>query len=464
MDSREKAVEYANQHREAFLDDFIAFLRIPSISTLEEYKEDIQRAAEWVAGQLEGCGLESVSIIPTNKHPIVFGEWLKAGVNSPTILIYGHYDVQPADPIELWETDPFEPEIIGDKIYARGASDMKSLVLASIKALSSIARTSSEFPINIKVLIEGEEEIGSPSIQDFILDHKELLACDFILNLDAGILGPEIPSLTYGLRGIAYFDVSVETNPTDLHSGRYGGVVYNAGQVLCDLIAGMKDEQGKIQLPNFYQDVRPLSERQKESIKLLPTTDDWWKEQSGAVSLFGERGFSSTERASSRPTLDVNGLYCGFTGEGSKTVLPARAMAKISMRLVPDQTAEKIHRNLTTYFQENIPDPGIKWEVNLHHSARPVVVDLDSKPIKAAELALQKVWDKKPLFWHAGGSIALLGHFQEMLDVDVLMMGFFMHDDNIHAPNEKFHLPNLYRGIEAYIHFLFELKDIYSEE
>jgi acetylornithine deacetylase/succinyl-diaminopimelate desuccinylase-like protein len=222
----------------------------------------------------------------------------------------------------------------------------------------------------------------------------------------------------------------------------------------------MKDGKGKILLPDFYKDVKLLSEKERDAVNSLPTTDEWWKAQSGADALFGEEGFTSTERASSRPTLDVNGLICGFTGEGSKTVLPAKAKAKISMRLVPDQSADKIHKSLYKYLEGNIPDPSIKCEVKLHHSARPVIVDLDYKPVRAAEKALEEVWNKKPLFWRAGGSIALIGQFQEMLDVDVLMMGFFMHDDNIHAPNERFHVPNFYRGIEAYIHFFYELGDL----
>ncbi|NOZ29300.1 MAG: dipeptidase [Chloroflexi bacterium] len=455
MSELDAAINYAREHEQAFLEDLKALLRIPSISALPEWKPDIQRAAEWIAAQLQDLGFDAVQVMPTKGHPVVYGEWLKAGPDAPTILFYGHYDVQPADPLELWETDPFDPQVRGDNIFARGASDMKGQVVAHLKAIESLIRTTG-LPVNVKYMIEGEEEIGSPSLGAFIEEHRSLLSCDLCLNGDSGILAPDLPSIVYALRGLAYFEIHVQGPASDLHSGTFGGVVENPAQALCRLIAGMKDERGRITLPGFYDDVRPLSEEERADLAKLPQTDAWWQEQTGAPALFGEEGYTATERATARPTLDVNGLLSGFIGEGTKTVLPSKAMAKISMRLVPDQHPDRIHEGLRAYLEANAP-PTITWELEYIASCLPAIVERDSKAIRVASQALEAVWGKPPLFTRMGGSVPVVGMIKELLNVDSLMLGFGLPDDNLHAPNEKFHLPNFFRGIETYIRFMHEI-------
>ena len=455
MSNAEAAIAYAREHRQAFLEDLQALLRIPSVSTLPERKDDVQRAAEWVATQLRDLGLESVAVMETSGHPVVYGEWLKAGPEAPTVLYYGHYDVQPVDPLELWVSDPFDPQVRGDDIFARGASDMKAQIVAHLKAVESMIRTTG-LPINLKYLIEGEEEIGSPSLGAFIAEHKDLLSCDFCLNGDGGILAPDTPSITYALRGLAYFELRLQGPASDLHSGLFGGAVDNPALVLCQLIAGMRDRRGRITLPGFYDHVRPLTDTERAELAKLPQTDAWWREQSGAKALFGEEGYTATERATARPTLDVNGLLSGFTGQGSKTVLPARAMAKLSMRLVPDQTPEEVRRGLQAYLETNAP-PTVTWELEELAGCRPAIIERDSPAVRAASRALEAVWGKPPLFVRQGGTVPVVGLIQELLGVDSLMLGFGLPDDNLHAPNEKQHLPNFFRGIEAYIRFSHEI-------
>ena len=449
------AIAYAREHQQAFLEDLKALLRIPSISTLPERQPDMRRAAEWVADQLKGFGPDSVAVMPTAGHPVVYGEWLKAGPQAPTILFYGHYDVQPADPLDLWTSDPFDPQVHGDDIFARGASDNKGQIVAHLKAVESIIRTSG-LPINLKYLIEGEEEVGSPSLGAFVTEHKDLLSCDLCLNGDSGILAPDIPSIVYALRGLAYFEIRLQGPASDLHSGVFGGAVDNPAQVLCELIAGMRDGQGRITLPGFYDHVRPLTDAERAELAKLPQTDSWWQEQTGAKALFGEEGYTTIERATARPTLDVNGLLSGFTGQGSKTVLPARAMAKVSMRLVPDQTPAEVQRGLQAYLEANAP-PTVTWELEQLAGCRPAIVERDSDAVRAASRALEAVWGKPPLFMRQGGTVPVVGLIQELLDVDSLMLGFGLPDDNLHAPNEKQHLPNFFRGIETYIRFTHEI-------
>lgn len=455
MPDPEAAIAYAREHQQAFLEDLKALLYIPSVSTLPERQPDMRRAAEWVAGQLKAFGLDSVTVMPTAGHPVVYGERLKAGPEAPTILFYGHYDVQPADPLDLWTSDPFDPQVRGDDIFARGASDNKGQIVAHLKAVESMIRTSG-LPINLKYLIEGEEEVGSPSLGAFIVEHKDLLSCDLCLNGDAGILAPDTPSITYALRGTAYFEIRLQGPASDLHSGMFGGAVDNPAQVLCELIAGMRDRQGRITLPGFYDHVRPLTDAERAELAKLPQTDSWWQEQTGAKALFGEEGYTATERATARPTLDVNGLLTGFTGQGAKTVLPAQAMAKVSMRLVPDQAPDEVERGLRAYLEANAP-PTVTWEVEMLGSAIPAIVERDSDAVQAASRALEAVWGKPPLFMRMGGTVPVVGLIQELLDVDSLMLGFGLPDDNLHAPNEKQHLPNFFRGIETYVRFTHEI-------
>lgn len=453
MSEHKRALEYAGNNREHFLEDFKYLLSIPSISTLPEHKADIEVAATWIAEQLRSLGFNAVEVIPTAKHPVVYGEHLRAGPDAPTLLFYGHYDVQPTDPLEKWKTEPFTPTVKGDDLFARGASDMKGQLVAHLKALESMVETSG-LPINLKYMVEGEEEIGSPNLARFIDEQSERLSCDFCLNSDAGILAPDTPAITFSLRGLAYFEIRLEGAENDLHSGQFGGVVDNPGNVLCALVAGMRDEEGRVLLPGFYDDVRELSREERESAVEL--SDAWWLEQSGARNLFGEPDFTPTERATARPTLDVNGLLCGFTGEGSKTVLPAKSMAKISMRLVPDQHPHAIKESLERYMEENTPD-SMSWEIVDLASSPPAIVERDSEAVRAASKAFNAVWGKGPVFLRQGGTIPVVGLIQEKLGVDSLMLGFNLPDDNLHAPNEKQHLPNFYRGIETYIHFTHEI-------
>ncbi len=350
----EQALQYASQNREQFLNELKDFLAIPSISTDPEHNVDMQKAAEWAASQLRSIGMNEVQIMPTGGHPVVYGEWLNAARHAPTVMIYGHYDVQPPDPLELWTTPPFEAAVRGDNLYARGSADMKGQVIASLKAVEAVIKTG-DMPINLKWLIEGEEEIGSEHLDNFIKNHKELLKCDFCLNMDAGILGEYRPSITIGLRGLAYFELRVDGPSKDLHSGLYGGTVHNPAQALAELIAGMHDKNGKVTLPGFYEKVRKLSKKEHQDFARLPITGKEIKQQSGVPALWGEPDFTPAERLGARPTLEVNGLLSGFTGVGSKTVLPAWAMAKISCRLVPDQTPEETTKQMKKYLKRTRP-------------------------------------------------------------------------------------------------------------
>ncbi len=352
-DAREKALQYARQNGERFLTELKEVLSIPSVSTDDANKADVQHTAEWVAEQMRGMGINSVQVMPTDRHPVVYGEYLEAK-DVPTVLIYGHYDVQPVDPLDLWETPPFEPTQRGENLYARGASDMKGQVVATLKAIESIMKNGG-LPVNVKFIIEGEEEIGSPSLVSFMEAHKDMLAADFCLNPDAGMLGADKPSIAYALRGLAYFELRVFGPDHDLHSGQYGGAVRNPANTLAALIAGMKDENGRVTLPGFYDKVRPLDEEERAELARLPMDEAFYLEQTGAPALWGETGYSSVERVGARPSLDVNGLLSGFTGKGAKTVLPAWAMAKISMRLVPDQDPAEVRQQLLRYLEENAP-------------------------------------------------------------------------------------------------------------
>jgi acetylornithine deacetylase/succinyl-diaminopimelate desuccinylase-like protein len=450
MAALQNAIDYANERKDEFLEQLNELLRIKSVSTLPEHKPDMEEAADWLAGQLNDLAFDSVDIMPTAGHPVVFGERLKS--DGPTILMYGHYDVQPADPLELWDSDPFDPEVRGDNLFARGASDMKGQVVAHIKAAESLLQEG-ELPINLKYFLEGEEEIGSPSLSVFIQENENLLAADLCLNADSSIIAADTPSITYALRGLAYFELLLQAQKGDLHSGTYGGAVDNPANVLAHLIASMKDRKGRITIPGFYDDVQDLSDQDRSDLGSLPQSDEWWKDQAGARELFSETGYSPTEGATARPTLDVNGMLSGFTGEGSKTVLPARAMAKISMRLVPDQDPSRVEELLRSFLQENIPST-MTWDLINHAGAIPAILERDSSAVHAAQAALEEVWGKPSLFKREGGTVPVVGMIKELLGIDTLMLGFGLPDDNLHAPNEKFHLPNFYRGIETNIRFM----------
>ncbi len=455
MANLQKALQYADSHQEQAVEELTELLRIPSVSTLSEHQPDMEKAATWLFGKLDTLGFESVQIMETRGHPVVYAEMMEAGPDAPTVLVYGHYDVQPADPIELWETGPFDPEIRGDDLFARGASDMKGQVVAHLKAAEALIRTGG-LPINLKYMLEGEEEIGSPNLEQYIRVNADILTSDFCLNLDTNILGPEVPSITYALRGLAYFEIRVQGPKSDLHSGIFGGAVVNPANALAQLIAGMHDDDHRVTLPGFYDDVRPLSDQERQDLADLPQDDEWWRKQTGAEELDGEAGYSATERATARPTLDVNGLLSGFTGEGSKTVLPSRAMAKVSCRLVADQDPKQVEASMVEYLERSAPK-GVSWEVEFIASAVPALIERDSAQVQAASRALEAVWGVPARFKREGGTVPVVGMIEQLLGLKTLMMGFGLPDDNLHAPNEKFHLPNFHRGTKALIHFMADL-------
>jgi acetylornithine deacetylase/succinyl-diaminopimelate desuccinylase-like protein len=373
----------------------------------------------------------------------------------PTVLVYGHYDVQPAEPLELWESGAFEPTVRGENLYARGASDMKGQVIATIAAIESIRETG-QLPVNLVFIFEGEEEIGSPNLGKFIRDHKKLLSSDFALNPDSGILAPDIPSITYALRGLAYFELNVYGPDHDLHSGLFGGIVHNPAQALCELVAGMHDADGRITLPGFYDKVRALDAEERAELARLPVNEGTYKRQTGVKNLWGEAGYTAVERLGGRPTLEVNGLLSGFTGEGSKTVLPGKAMAKISCRLVPDQDPQGVYQQLLKYLEANAPDT-IQYEVIQLAGGPASISDRNSLSVEAMAKAMEQVWGKRPVFRREGGSVPVVAQFQHILSIETVNAGFGLPDDNYHAPNEKLHLPTWHRGIDTLIHFFYNL-------
>jgi acetylornithine deacetylase/succinyl-diaminopimelate desuccinylase-like protein len=451
MSHNDNAIQYARQNRARFLSELKEFVSIPSISTLSEHKGDMERAAEWVADQMRSVGLENVAIMQTAGHPVAYGEWLHAP-DQPTVLVYGHYDVQPVDPLDEWLTPPFAATIHGETMYGRGASDMKGNVHETLKALEAL-RNNGGIPVNVKVLIEGEEEIGSMNLGAFIDKHADLLKADLCMNADSGILAPDMPSIVYGLRGLAYFELWVHGPAQDLHSGTFGGSIANPAQVLCELVAGMHDEKGRVTLPGFYDKVRPMTEEDRAEYERLPINDEIWKAMTGVTELTGEEGFTTAERTGARPTLEINGILSGFTGEGAKTVLPAKAMAKISMRLVPYQDDMAIEGMLKKYVDEHAP-PTVRWEVKKVTASAPgVLLDRDSVGARAASAALRETFGSDPIFIAQGGSVPIVTMIQEKLGMDSVLLGFGLPDDKIHGPNEKLHLPNYYRGIEAFIRF-----------
>ncbi len=451
MSDLERALDYAVANRERFLAEYRGLLAIPSISTLPEHTGDVERTAKWLADALEGLGMDGVAVMPTAGHPVVFGEWCGAA-GKPTVLVYGHYDVQPVDPLDEWESDPFAAEVRGDYVYARGASDMKGQLFALLKAIESLLQQG-PIPVNIKFMLEGEEEVGSPNLADFIAANKEQLACDFVLNADSGILSPAQPSITYALRGLAYFEIMLQGPGHDLHSGMFGGSIHNPIHVLCELIGGMHDEDGRVSLPGFYERVRELDREERDELANLPYSDEEWSAMTGAEGLHGEAGYSTIERVGARPALDVNGIWGGFSGAGAKTVLPAKAFAKLSMRLVADQKSADVEGQLRAYIEENVPE-GVRWEVTCHAGGPGAIMDRHSSYVTAAVGALKESFGAAPLFKREGGSVPVVGLMQELLGVDSVMLGFALPDDGIHGPNERQYLPNVWKGIAAYARFL----------
>ena len=437
---------YLNEHRDRFLTELLDLLRIPSVSADSRFQADMVRTAEFVRDRLLEAGADRVEIFPTPGHPIVYGEKL-VDPAAPTVLVYGHYDVQPADPYELWDSPPFEPVIKNERIYARGACDDKGQFYMHVKALETMVATDS-LPCNVKFMIEGEEEVGSNHLGDFVKAHKDLLRCDTILISDTSIIANDVPSLEVGLRGLTYLEVEVTGANRDLHSGVYGGAVANPINVLCEMIASLKDDKGHITISGFYDNVIELSEAERQALNEAPFDLQAYTEDLGIEAVMGEEGYTTIERTSTRPTLDVNGIWGGYIGEGAKTVLPSKAYAKISMRLVPNQTDQEIERKFTEHFLSIAP-AGVRVVVRPHHGGLPYLTPTDSIEYEAASRAMEEAFGKKPIPTRGGGSIPIVALFEQELGVKSVLMGFGLDIDALHSPNESYGLFNYYKGIET---------------
>ena len=438
--------DYAKQHKERFLAELLDLLRIPSVSADSKFKPDVRRAAEFVCKKLTEAGLDNAQLFETPGHPIVFAE---KHVNNalPTVLVYGHYDVQPADPYDLWHSPPFEPVIKNDRIHARGACDDKGQMYMHVKALETMLATDG-LPCNVKVMIEGEEEVGSDHLGLFVAQNREMLKADVILISDTSIIANDVPSIESGLRGLSYVEVTVTGPNRDLHSGVYGGGVTNPANALARMIASLHDEQGCITIPGFYDSVIDLSEPERAELAKAPFDLTDYKRDLGIADVSGEAGYSTNERTSIRPTLDVNGIWGGYTGEGAKTVLPSKASAKISMRLVPNQTPDEITALFTKHFMSIAP-AGVTVTVTPHHGGLPYVTPTDSIEFEAASRAMEEAWGKKPIPTRGGGSIPIVALFEQELGVKSILMGFGLDIDALHSPNESYGLFNFYKGIET---------------
>lgn len=428
-----------------------AFLRIPSVSADPEMKTQVLEAAEFLKSYFDKLGMDEVEIFPTGLHPVVFAEKRSKLPDAKTLLIYGHYDVQPPDPLDSWTTPAFDPSIRGEYLFARGSSDMKGQILATVFALESVLKTG-ELPINIKFILEGEEEIGSPSLQGFIRDHTDLLKCDMILNPDAGMINKDSPTIVNGLRGLVYFEIRIDGPKMDLHSGLFGGNVANPANVLAKIIAQLHNPDGSVAIPGFYDSVRVLSDEDRKKIALNPTSETDFLKITGAPAISGEQGYTLLERQGARPTLDVNGLYAGFIGEGAKTIIPAYAKAKISCRLVPDQDHAKIYELAEKHIRSLVPSTVTVSFIK--HSGGPSYLADDAPGLPNLIQAFKEIWQKDVVFKREGGSIPVATVMQEILGVKSILTGLGLPDDAIHSPNEHLHLPTWRKGIQAYIHFL----------
>jgi acetylornithine deacetylase/succinyl-diaminopimelate desuccinylase-like protein len=448
----DRAIAYAREHRARFVAELVDLLRIPSVSTAPERAADVARAARWLADHLAGLGFEA-RVEPTDGHPLVRAEWLGAS-GRPTVLCYGHFDVQPPDPLALWTRPPFEPAVEGDVLYARGASDDKGQLFIHLKAAEAILRTAGTLPVNVKVLLEGEEEIGSPSLAAYLRRHRRALAAEAALVSDGALAAPDLPTITTGLRGLLYVEIAVRGARRDLHSGQYGGAAPNAVAAAAQIVAGLKDRRGRVRIPGFYARVRPPEPAEREAWARLPITEAAVLREMGTDAAPGEEGVPLIERLWARPTLDVHGIAGGFTGEGMKTVIPARATAKVSMRLVPDQRPGRVFAALSRAVRRLAP-PGTSVEVRELASAPPVLVPPDAPAVGAAARALEATFGTAPAYVRSGGSIPVVAGFTHTLRMPTVLMGFGLPDDNLHAPNEKFALANFDRGIEATIRFFY---------
>ena len=448
--------KFIEERREQYVAELTEFLRIPSISSLSEHADDVRRAGEWVAERLRKVGMDAVEVMPTGGHPVVYGQWLHAP-GKPTVLIYGHFDVQPADPLELWTTPPFEPDIRNERIYARGASDDKGNMLIPIIAVEALLRTDGALPVNLKFLFEGQEEIGSPQLSEFLKINREVFGCDVILNADSGQWSEDQPSLLTSLRGICGLQVDVTGADSDLHSGMYGGAVQNPIHALIQILNSMRGSDGRILIEGFYDSVRVLSDAEKAQIDSLPFDESEFMNRIGVAELFGEVGFSSPERIWTRPTLELNGIWGGFQGEGLKTVLPNKAHAKITCRLVADQVPEHINRLIETHIRKNVP-AGVKVELTpIDSNANPYLMPVDLPGSIAAIEVLSELYGKKPILIREGGSVPILSMLLEHLGTHATCFGFGINDEKFHAPNEFFRLKSFELGQRAYCKILHRL-------
>ncbi len=441
-----------------YLEELKEYIRIPSISTLESHKDDMQKCAEFVRTKLIDAGMTSAEIFQTKGHPIVYGEWLGAP-GKPTVLIYGHYDVQPVDPLNLWDNPPFEPTIKDGKIFARGANDNKGQNFVHIKSVEAYHKLTGSLPVNVKFIFEGEEEIGSFSLSDFLAEHKELLKCDAVLISDTSMYDAGIPTITYGLRGLLYMEVGITAANRDLHSGSFGGAVANPINELAKIISKLHDKDGKVTIPNFYKDVVKLTKQEKENFSKLKFSEKKLAKDLGVKELQGEKGFTALERIWARPTLDCNGIIGGFTEPGAKTVLPSKASAKISMRLVPNQDPRKIAKEFEKHFKALTPK-SVKVDVKMAHYGFPVVAPLESSAVVAASKAVSKAFNKRTVYTREGGSIPIVVEFMEKLKAPAVLMGLGLDSDNIHSPNEHFRLENFEKGILSSAYFFEEYSKI----
>lgn len=450
--SSSAAFTYLEEHQMRFQQELMEFLRIPSISHAPECKADVDKAAQWLANKLNAMGVENVEVLPTAGHPVVYGESLNGGESAPTILVYGHYDVQSPEPLEDWKSGPFEPEIRDDNLYARGASDMKGQTLASLNAVEAIIK-STKLPINIKFCIEGEEEIGSKHLNEFLIQHREKLSCDFSLNTDAGGMpDSETPAICYSLRGGAGFILQIFGPKQDVHSGEFGGVVQNPIHVLSRLIASLHDEHGHVTLPGFYDQVRMLEEEERAELAKLPFDEPYLLKHSGAPALWGEPEYSPVERIGVRPTFEV----VQFEAGQPKSAIPAKASARISFRLVPDQDPVEIHKQFRKYLEANLPST-VTWDLQCTVVAPAIITNRKSAEVTAMRDALQTAFGKPPIFQRAGGGIGAVLMFKQTLGIDSVLTGFSLFDDNIHGPNEKLHLPTWKKGMMALVDFFHRL-------
>jgi acetylornithine deacetylase/succinyl-diaminopimelate desuccinylase-like protein len=440
-------IDFIHTNRDRYIAELKHYLAIPSVSALPQHAGDVKRCADWTADEMRRIGLANVRLVATPGNPVVYGDWLLAP-GAPTVLFYGHYDVQPVDPLNLWESPPFEATVRDGEIYARGAADDKGQVFMHLKAIEAHLKQNGKLPINIKLIVEGEEEVGSGNLDTFVRDNKTSLGADVVVISDSAMFDRGVPSICYALRGLVYFQIDVRGTKSDLHSGVFGGAVANPNMVLAQVLAQMKDRGGRIKIPGFYDDVRPLSDAERAEWKKLPFNEKRYRKDLGAPKLFGESGYTTLERVWGRPTFEVNGLLGGFTGDGAKTVIPAVAMAKVSMRLVPDQHPDAIAAQFEAYVKKIAPKT-VELTVTRMHGGRPWITEYHNRFIQAAGRAIEQGFGKTPVFCREGGSIPVVSTFQAELGVPAVLFGVGLPDENAHAPNEKLDLGNFHNGVVA---------------